>query len=142
MIFKRWLFKQDDDDVQGAAGGEDAQGEESWNEEFFDTSDVWSPEDRERERERDLFRKNIQTDKVLDLIANSTPTVAQQAQTPTVAQQADMHNLRTTAKRKPTKRFTPSIYNQQKTKKKNKNGSEKRKRYKTRQAESEKEKED
>ena len=55
---KRWLFKQDnddDDDVQGAAGGEDTQGEESENEEFFDTSDIWSPEDRER----DLIRKNI-----------------------------------------------------------------------------------
>ena len=50
----------------------DIQGEESGNEEFFDTSDVWSPEDRER----DLIRKNIQTDKVLDLIANTTPTVA------------------------------------------------------------------
>ena len=77
MKFKRQLFKQDDDDddVQGAAGGEDTQGEESGNEEFFDTSDIWSPEDRER----DLIRKNIQTDKVLDLIANTTPTVAQQA---------------------------------------------------------------
>ena len=52
---KRQLFKQDnddeddDDDVQGATGGEDIQGEESGNEEFFDSSDVWSPEDRERE---------------------------------------------------------------------------------------------
>ena len=51
---KRWLFKQDndyddDDDVQRAAGGEDTQGEESGNEESFDTSDKWSPEDRERE---------------------------------------------------------------------------------------------
>ena len=49
---KRQLFKQDDDDdddVQGAAGGEDIQGEESGNEEFFDSSDVWSPEDK-RER--------------------------------------------------------------------------------------------
>ena len=76
------------------------------------------------------------------MIANTTPTVTQQAQTRTVAQQADMHNLRTTAKRKPTKRFTPSTCNQQKTKKKNKNGSEKRKRHKIRQAENEKEKED
>ena len=76
---------------------------------------------------------------MLDLIANTTPTVAQQAQTSTVAHQADMHNLRTTAERKPTKRFTPT-YNQQKTKMKNKNGSEKRKRHKIRQAESEKEK--
>ena len=134
MKSKRQLFKQDD--VQGAAGGEDTQGEESGNEEFFDTSDVWSPEDRV------LIRKNIQTDKVLDLIANTIPTVAQQAQTLTIAQQADIHNLRITAKRKPTKRFTPSTYNQQKTKKKNKNGSEKRKRHKIRQAESEKEKED
>ena len=64
---------------------------------------------------------------MLDLIANTTPTVAQQAQTPTIAQQADMHNLRTTVERKLTKRFTPSTYNQQKTKKKNKNGSEKEK---------------
>ena len=79
---------------------------------------------------------------MLDLIANTTPTVAQQAQTLTIAQQADMHNFRTTEKRKPTKRFTPSTYNQQKTKKKNKNGSEKRKKHKIRQAESEKEKED
>ena len=55
---------------------------------------------------------------MLDLIANTTPTVAQQAQTPTVAQQADMYNLRTTAERKPTQKFTPSTYNQQKTKKK------------------------
>ena len=134
MKSKRQLFKQDDDD--DVQGGEDTQ--ESGNKEFFDTSDIWLPEDRER----DLIRKNIQTDKVLDLIANTTPTVAQQAQTPTIAQQADMHNLRTTAERKPTKRFTPSTYNQQKTKKKNKNGSEKRKRHKIRQAESEKEKED
>ena len=81
-----------------------------------------SPEDRERA----LIRKNIQTDKVLDLIANTTPTVAQQAQTPTIAQQADMYNLRTTVERKPTQKFTPSTYNQQKTKKKNKSGSEKK----------------
>ena len=89
---RRWLFKHDDDDdVQGAEGGK-----ESEDEEFFDTSDVLSPEDRERA----LIRKNIQTDKVLDLIANTAPTIAQQAQTPTVAQQADMYNLRTTAERK------------------------------------------
>ena len=131
---RRWLFKHDDDDdVQGAEGGK-----ESEDEEFFDTSDViFSPEDRERA----LIRKNIQTDKVLDLIANTAPTVAQQAQTPTVAQQADMYNLRTTAERKPTQKFTPSTYNQQKTKKKNKSGSEKRRRHKIKQAESEKEKE-
>ena len=96
---RRQLFKHDDDDdddddVQGAEGGK-----ESEEEEFFDTSDViFSPEDRERA----LIRKNIQTDKVLDLIANTAPTIAQQAQTPTVAQQADMYNLRTTAERKPT----------------------------------------
>ena len=36
----------------------------------------------------------MQTDKVLDLIANTTPTVAPQAQTPTVAQQADMYNFK------------------------------------------------
>ena len=88
--------------------------------------------------ERALIRKNIQTDKVLDFIANTVPTIAQQAQTPTIAQQAD--NLRTTAERKPTQKFAPSTYNQQKTKKKNKSGSEKR-RCKIRQAESEKEKE-
>ena len=86
--------------------------------------------------ERALIRKNIQTDKVLDLIANTTPTVAQQAQTPTVAQQADMYNLRTTVERKPTQKFTPSTYNQQKTKKKNKSGSEKRRRCKIKQADS------
>ena len=76
---RRRFFKldnDDDDDGQGAEGGK-----ESGDEEFFDTSDVWSPEDRERA----LIRKNIQTDKVLDLIANTTPTVAQQAQTPTIA---------------------------------------------------------
>ena len=53
----KWLFKHDydddDDDVQGAEGGK-----ESEDEEFFDTSDVWSPEDRER----DLIRKHIQSD--------------------------------------------------------------------------------
>ena len=38
------LFKHDDDDGQGAE-----EGKESEDEEFFDTSDVWSPEDRERE---------------------------------------------------------------------------------------------
>ena len=97
---------------------------------------MWSPEDRERA----LIRKNIQTDKVLDLIANTTPTVAQQAQTPTIVQQADMYNLRTTVERKPTQKFTPSTYNQQKTKKKNKSGSKNRKRRKIKQAESEKEK--
>ena len=51
-----------------------------------------------------------------------------------------MYNLRTTAERKPTQKFTPSTYNQLKTKKKNKSGSEKRRR-KIKQAESEKEKE-
>ena len=96
-----------------------------------------SPEDRERA----LIRKIIQTDKVLDLIANTVPTVAQQAQTPTIAQQADMYNLRTTAERKPTQKFTPSTYNQQKTKKKNKSGSEKRRRCKIKKEESKKEKE-
>ena len=137
---RRWLlFKHDDDDddddVQGAEVGKESEDDE----EFFDTSDViFSPEDRERA----LIRKNIQTDKVLDLIANTAPTIAQQAQTPTIAQQADMYNLRTTVERKPTQKFTPSTYNnQQKTKKKNKSGSEKRRRHKIRQRESEKEKE-
>ena len=137
---RRQLFKHDDDDddddVQGAEGGKESEDDE---EEFFDSSDViFSPEDRERA----LIRKNIQTDKVLDLIANTAPTVAQQAQTPTVAQQADMYNLRTTAERKPTQKFTPSTYNnnQQKTKKKKQSGSKKRRRRKIRQTESEKEK--
>ena len=136
---RRQLFKHDDDDddddVQGAEGGKESEDDE----EFFDTSDViFSPENREEA----LIKKNIQTDKVLDLIANTTPTIAQQAQTPTVAQQADMYNLRTTAERKPTQKFTPSTYNnQQKTKKKKKSGSEKRRRHKIRQTESEKEKE-
>ena len=76
---------------------------------------------------------------MLDLIANTAPTVGQQAQTPTVAQQADLYNLRTTSERKPTQKFTPSTYNQQKTKK-NKSGSEKRRRRKIKQGESEKEK--
>ena len=133
---RRQLFKHDDDDVQGAEGGKESEDDE---EEFFDSSDViFSPEDRERA----LIRKNIQTDKVLDLIANTAPTVAQQAQTPTVAQQADMYNLRTTAERKPTQKFTPSTYNNQqkkKTKKKKQSGSEKRRRCKIRQTESEKE---
>ena len=72
------MFKHDDDDDgQGAEGGKEYE-----DEEFFDTSHIWSPEDRERA----LIRKNIQTDKVLDLIANTAPTVAQQAQTPTAAQ--------------------------------------------------------
>ena len=133
---RRQLFKyDDDDDVQGAEGGKESEDDE---EEFFYTSDViFSPEDRERA----LIRKNIQTDKVLDLIANTAPTVAQQAQTPTIAQQADMYNLRTTAERKPTQKFTPSTYNnKQKTKKKIQSGSEKRRRRKIRQTESEKEK--
>ena len=96
---RRWFFKHDyndddDDDDDDYDGGQGVEGgKESEDEEFFYTSDVWSPEDRER----DLVRKNIQTDKVLDLITNTTPTVAQQAQTPTIAQQADMYNLRTTA---------------------------------------------
>ena len=66
---RRQLFKHDydDDDVQGAEGGK-----ESENEEFFDTSDVWSPEYRKRA----LIRKNIQTDNVFDMIANTTPIVA------------------------------------------------------------------
>ena len=137
---RRQLFKHDDDDdddddVQGAERGKESEDDE----EFFDTSDViFSPKNREEA----LIKKNIQTDKVLDLIANTTPIVAQQAQTPTVAQQADMYNLRTTAERKPTQKFTPSTYNhQQKTKKKKKSGSENRRRRKIRQTESEKEKE-
>ena len=119
---RRQLFKHDDDDdddVQGAKGGKESEDDE----EFFDTSDViFSPENREGA----LIKKNIQTDKVLDLIANTTPTIAQQAQTPTVAQQADMYNLRTTAERKPTQKFPPSTYNnQQKTKQKKRVGVKK-----------------
>ena len=135
---RRQLFKHDDDDddddVQGAEGGKESED----GEEFFDTSDViFSPEDRERA----LIRKNIQTDKVLDLITNTAPTIAQQAQTQTIAQQADMYNLRTTAERKPTQKFTPSTYNNQQKTKNKKSGSEKRRRCKIRQTESEKEKE-
>ena len=132
---RRQLFKHDDDDdVQGAEGGKESEDEE---EEFFDTSDViFSPEDRERA----LIRKNIQTDKSVRFDSKYCPTVAQQAQTPTVAQQADMYNLRTTAERKPTQKFTPTYNNQQKTKKKKQSGSEKRRRRKIRQTESEKEK--
>ena len=116
---RRWQLFKHDDDVQGAEGGKESEDDE----EFFDTSDViFSPEDREGA----LIKKNIQTDKVLDLIANTAPTVAQQAQTPTIAQQADMYNLRTTAERKPTQKFTPSTYNnQQKTKKKKRVGVKK-----------------
>ena len=44
---RRWLFKHDDDDDDDGQGAEG--GKESEDEEFFDTSDVWSPEDRERE---------------------------------------------------------------------------------------------
>ena len=62
----RQLFKHDD--VQGAEGGKEFEDDE----EFFDTSDIFSPEDRERA----LIRKNIQTDKVLDLIANTALTIA------------------------------------------------------------------
>ena len=76
---------------------------------------------------RQLFKHGDDDD---DDDNDNAPTVAQQAQTPTVAQQADMYNLRTTVERKPTQEFTPSIYNQQKTKKKNKSGSEKRRRSK------------
>ena len=133
QLFKYYYYDDDDDDdVQGAEGGKESEDDE----EFFDTSDIFSPEYRERA----LIRKNIQTDKVLDLIANTALTIAQQAQTPTIAQQADMYNLRTTVERKPTQKFTPSTYNQQKTKKKNKSGNEKRRRRKIRQTESEKEK--
>ena len=107
--------------------GEDIQGEELGMKNFF-IAVMYG----HLKIKRDLIRNNIQTDKVLDLIANATPTVAQQVQTPTIAQQADMDNFRITAERKQIKRFTPSTYNQQKIKKKNKNGSEKRKRCKIR----------
>ena len=42
---RRWLFKHDDDDDDDGQGAEG--GKESEDEEFFDTSDVLSPEDRE-----------------------------------------------------------------------------------------------
>ena len=45
---RRRLFKHDDD-VKGAEGGKESEDDE----EFFDTSDVLSPKDRER----DLIRK-------------------------------------------------------------------------------------
>ena len=61
---------------QGAEGGKESEDDE---EEFFDSSDViFSPEDRERA----LIRKNIQTDKVLDLIANTAPTVGSTGSNP------------------------------------------------------------
>ena len=41
--------------------------------------------------------KNFLIPVMYGLIANTTPTVAQQAQIPTVAQQVDTYNLRTTA---------------------------------------------
>ena len=41
---RRQLFKHDDDDDDGQW----AEGGKEYDEEFFDTSDVWSPEDRER----------------------------------------------------------------------------------------------
>ena len=71
---RRQLFKHDDDDddddVQGTEGGKESEDDE----EFFYTSDIiFSPENREEA----LINKNIQTDKVLDLIANTTPTIAQ-----------------------------------------------------------------
>ena len=55
LKFRKQLFKHndddddDDDDVQGAE-----EGDKSEDDEFFYTSDVWSPEDRER----DLIRKS------------------------------------------------------------------------------------
>ena len=51
---RRWLFKHDDDnddDVQGAE-----EGKESEDEEFFDTSDILSPEDREIALIRKTYR--------------------------------------------------------------------------------------
>ena len=86
--------------------------------------------------QKDELSREEATDKILHCALKSR----RQLFNHDVAQQADMHNLRTTAERKPTQRFTPSTYDQQKTKK-NKSGSETRKRHKTRQTESEKEKE-
>ena len=65
-----------------------------------------------------LIHKNIQTDRMLDLIIKNTspiPTVSQQTGTPTVAQLAHMHDLRKTRERKATKRFTPSAYDTKRT---------------------------
>ena len=42
LKLRRQLLKHDDDDVQGAEGGKKSE-----DEEFFDTSDILSPEDRE-----------------------------------------------------------------------------------------------
>ena len=80
--------------------------------------------------------KEEATDKIIHCALKSKRQLFKQCM------KADMHNLRTSAERKKTKRFTPSTYNQHRTIKKNKNGSEKRKRCKIRQAESEREKED
>ena len=44
QLFKHDYDDDDDDDGQGAKGGN-----ESEDEEYFYTSDIWSPEDRERE---------------------------------------------------------------------------------------------
>ena len=46
---RRQLFKHDDDDVQGAERGKES------NDEFFYTSDVLSPEDRERALIREKY---------------------------------------------------------------------------------------
>ena len=62
---RRWLFKHDDDDDDNNDDddGQGAEGEkESEDEEYFDTSDVWSPEDRER----DLIRKTYRLIKCFD----------------------------------------------------------------------------
>ena len=77
---KRWLFKHDDDDDddddgQGAEGGKNLRMKNFLIPVMYCHLKI----------ERALIRKNIQTDKVLDLIANTAPAVAQQAQTPTVA---------------------------------------------------------
>ena len=105
---RRRLFKHHDDDDEDGQGAEG--GKESEDEEFFDTSDVWSPEDGER----DLIRKNIQTDKVLHFDSKYYPNCCSTGSNPNhCTQQADMYNLRSTAERKPTQKFTPSTYNQQ-----------------------------
>ena len=70
-------------------------------------------DDDDKDKEMQLICKNIQTDRMLDMIIKNTspiPTVSQQTGIPTVAQQAHMHDLRKTGERKATKRFAPSAY--------------------------------
>ena len=94
---RRLLKHDDDDDVQGAEVG----GAKNLRMKNFLIPVMYC----HLKIQRALIRKKIQTDKVLDLIANTAPTVPQQAQTPPIAQQVDMYNLRTTVERKPTQKL-------------------------------------